>query len=264
MKTKKFQISLPDSFFRVNSSIIESELDLSSTVTMVNEVNLSRIEEFRKNQPQKKFGYTVFVAKAIAKALQEFPEINRRFYRPFWLFPRLFQNFSNVDIAIASELTDPKLAHVAYIDVLRDAQDKSLEDIQNWLFHFRNTSGVEQWKIFSGIIQKLPYIVAKLMINAPVWFPTLWTKYRGGVCMISSPAKYGVDSIIACWMSPIGVSFGFVKQRVIYKDDQIVVAPTFNLTINFDRRMASGAQAAKFIARVSEILENLDFAENSK
>lgn len=259
MTNKKYNLSIPDSFFRVSSALIEDELDLSSTVTMINEIDLTLIESYRRNNINMKFSYTVFVAKAVAKALIEYPEVNKRFYRPFMFFPRVFQNFKNVDIAIASELTDPKMAHVAYLDVMRDVQDKSLEQIQKWLFDFRNTTQVQQWKAFSGIIKGLPYIIAKTLIKAPNWVPSLWTRYRGGACMISSPAKYGVDSLVACWMSPVGVSFGYVKQRAIVKNGEIKMAPTFNLTINFDRRIISGAQAARFISRVSQILENCEF-----
>lgn len=259
MKNKKYHLSYPDSFFRVNSSIVETEIDLSSTVTMINEVDLSKIEQFRSVSKESKFSYTVFVAKAIGKALNEFPEINRRFYRPFFFFPRIFQRFSNVDIAIASEITDPKMAHVAYIDVLRDVQSKSLLEIQDWLLNFRNTSSVQQWKSFSGIIEKLPYFMAKVIIKMPTWIPSLWVRYRGGACTISSPSKYGVDSLVACWASPIGVSFGFVKKRVVFKNGQTEAVPTFNLTLNLDRRMISGAQGAKFMSRVCQILENFEF-----
>lgn len=259
MNNKKYRLSFPDSFFRINSSLVEEELNISCTVTMINEVDLSLIEKYRANSKNTKFSYTVFVAKAIAKALIEYPEVNRRFYRPFIFFPRIFQNFNNVDIAVASELTDPQMAHVAYIDVLRDVQSKSLVEIQSWLLNFRNTTGVQQWKTFSGIIKGFPYLIAKTLIKAPTWIPSLWTRYRGGACMISSPAKYGVDSLVACWMSPVGVSFGYVKNRAIVKDGEIKIAPTFNLTINFDRRIISGAQCAKFIARVCTILENFEF-----
>lgn len=259
MDNKNYDLSYPDSFFRVNSFIVEGEIDLSSTVTMINEVDLSKIEKFRLSHKDNKFGYTVFVAKAVGKALKEFPEVNRRFYRPFLFFPRLFQNFYNVDIAIASEVTDPHMAHVAYIDVLRDVQEKSLLDIQTWLLNFRNTTSVQQWQLYSGIIKKLPYFISKILIKAPTWIPSLWVRYRGGACIISSPAKYGVDSLVASWSSPIGVSFGFAKQRVVFKEGEVKVAPTFNLTLNFDRRIISGAQGARFIARVSEILENFEF-----
>lgn len=248
-----------DKFFKANASIVEFEIDISSTATLLNLVDLTKIEILRQSYEKNKPSYTVFVAKAVAIALMDFPEVNRRFFRPFGVFPRRFQVFEKVDIAIASEVTDTKLAHIAYIAVIKDVQNKSLNQIQDWLLAFRNTESVEQWKVYSSLITKLPSLISRSLIRMPVYFPKLWVKYRGGVCTISSPAKYGVDGLVAAWSSPIGVSFGFVKERAIVKDRKIISAPCFNLTLNFDRRIISGAQGARFAARISEILENAAF-----
>lgn len=259
MDKQNYEIVRSDSFFKVNASIVENEIDLSSTVTMINLIDLTKIEEIRSSSVGPKPSYTVFVAKALAKSLVDFPEMNKRFYKPYGLFPRVFQEFKNVDMGIASEVTDPKLAHVAYIGIMKDVQSKSLQEIQQWLLDFRKTEAVAQWKIFSGIILKLPLFLSKIIIRLPVYFPSLWAKYRGGVAIISSPAKYGVDGLVAAWSAPIGVSFGYVKDRVVSKNGQIVAVPSFNLTVNFDRRIFSGAQAARFIARISEVLEKAEF-----
>lgn len=255
MAKSNYEIIKSDSFFKVNASIVENEIDLSSTVTMMNLIDLTKIEEIRSSSVGLKPSYTVFIAKALAKSLVDFPEMNKRFYKPYGFFPKVFQHFKSVDIAIASEVTDPKLAHVAYIGIMKDVENKSLQEIQQWLLDFRKTEAVEQWKVFSGIILKFPVFLSKIIIRLPVYFPSLWAKYRGGVAIISSPAKYGVDGLVAAWSSPIGVSFGYVKNRVISKNGQIVAVPSFNLTLNFDRRMFSGAQGARFISRISEILE---------
>lgn len=259
MKLKLFDTVTPDNFFKVNASIVENELDFSSTVTMINLVDLTEIEKIRSKYETNKPSYTVFITKAIAKALMEYPEVNKRFYKPFWIFPRVFQKFNHVDIAIASEVTDPKLAHVAYIGVIRNVEKMNLDQVQNWLLNFRCTESIEQWQLFSQLITRLPTFLSKFVIRLPVYFPNLWTKYRGGVAMISSPAKYGVDSMVASWSSPIGISFGYVKERVITKDNEIKRVPSFNLTLNFDRRIISGAQGARFIARLTEILEKANY-----
>lgn len=73
---------------------------------------------------------------------------------------------------------------------------------------------------------------------------------------MSSPAKYGVDALVTSWSWPIGVSFGYVKERPVVKDRKVVVCPTFNLILNFDRRIMAGAQAGRFFARFKEYLEN--------
>ena len=40
------------------------------------------------------------------------------------------------------------------------------------------------------------------------------------------------------------------------EDGKIVACPTFSLTLNFDRRVMAGAQAARFLRRVVELLEH--------
>ena len=73
---------------------------------------------------------------------------------------------------------------------------------------------------------------------------------------MSSPAKYGVDALVTSWSWPIGVSFGYVKERPVVRDGKVVAGPTFNLILNFDRRIMAGAQSARFFARIKEYLEN--------
>lgn len=262
MPKNSYYTASTDKFFTVARSIIEQEIDLSSTVTMFNLVDISKLEGIRKSLGSNKPSYTVFIARAVAIALNDFPEMNKRFYRPFGILPTKFQIFKNVDIAVASEVTNPKLAHVAYIGVINDVQSKSLSQIQDWLLRFRQTDSVEQWTLYSSLIQRLPVFLAKLVVRMPVLLPTLWVKYRGGACIISSPAKYGVDGLVAAWSAPLGISFGYAKERAIVRNGQVVSAPTFNLTLNFDRRMFSGAQGARLISRISEILEKGEFGED--
>ncbi len=256
MSTSKYHTSNTDKFFKVVSSIVENEINSSVTVTMINLVNLSKINQIRKSMQDNKPSYTVFVAKALAMALKEFPEMNKRFYRPLGFLPSVYQIFKTVDIAIASEVVDKNFSHVAYIDVMTDVQDKSLQDIQQWLLDFRNTNSVKQWAMFSQTITKLPVLISRLLLTLPIYLPKLWVKYRGGAAIISSPAKYGVDSLIATWSAPIGISFGHVKDRPLVEQGSIIVASSFYLTLNFDRRLFSGAQGARFIARICEILES--------
>ncbi len=51
-------------------------------------------------------------------------------------------------------------------------------------------------------------------------------------------------------------SFGLAKPRPVVRDGSVVVRPTFTLTLNLDRRLMAGAQAARFFERIVELLEN--------
>src|SRR5206468_3362367 len=87
---------------------------------------------------------------------------------------------------------------------------------------------------------------------------SLWVKWRGGAVLVSSPAKYGVDVVVGSWSHPLGVSFGLVKPRPVVRDGAVVARTTFTLTLNFDRRVMAGAQAARFFRRVVERLERAE------
>lgn len=254
---KKFTTEKTDSIFYGNYSIVESEINYSHTVSFSHLVDLTRVEEVRRSCGDGiKPTYTAFIAKAIALAMQDFPFVNRRFYRPFGIFPRRFQNFKTVDISIASETDIPNAEYVSFIDVLRQAEVLSLEEITSWLYQLRTRPEEnEQWKMFRALLTRYPRWLAKWLIRIPLFFPTLWVRYRGGAVLISSPAKYGVDAVVGSWPSPLGVSFGLVKDRALVKDGCVVACPSFFLLLNFDRRLMAGAPAARFFHRVIDILE---------
>jgi 2-oxoacid dehydrogenases acyltransferase (catalytic domain) len=142
--------------------------------------------------------------------------------------------------------------------VLRNADEGSLDEIGEWLHRLgtSDTSTNEQWRTLSTLVRRFPASLASFLIRLPCWFPGLWVKYRGAAVLVSSPAKYGVDSVIAEWAWPIGVSFGLVKPRPVVRDGQIVACPVSNLVMNFDRRVMAGAQAARFFKRIVDLLEH--------
>jgi hypothetical protein len=172
------------------------------------------------------------------------------------IFPRRMQNFANVDVAIAFEANVPNVEYIAFIDVIRKVESKGLAEILSWLQDQSSQKSLNrQWLQFSGIMTRIPKFIGKFLIAMPMYSPKMWTKYRGGSVLISSPAKYGVDSMNGAWMAPLGISFGFVKDRVIAKQGVPAVVTTFNLSLNFDRRLMAGGPAARFFCEIVRILE---------
>lgn len=245
-------------YFYGNASALEGEVNFSFTATFVGQVDLTQIESIRKRMSSgERTTYTAFIAKAIAIALRELPYGNRRFYRPFGFLSRRFQIFKSVDIAIASETQIPNAEYVAFFDILREVENKSLGEVSEWLYKFRTTTEEnEQWKTYKMVMTRFPRWLGRLLVRLPVYFPQMWYKYRGGAVMISSPAKYGVDTVLAAWPSPLGFSFGLVKDRVLAKSGKVEICPTFDLIMNFDRRLMAGAPAARIFKRIVEVLEN--------
>jgi hypothetical protein len=258
-----YRLEPKNRFFEATRAIVEYEIRPGNTVSFLAEVDLTEIERIRADAPGgRRPSYTAFVVKAVALALREFPYANRRVYRRPWIpfFGARLQRFHRCDVAVAVERDFPGAESTAFIDIIRDADRAMLGDITEAL-HALSVCDVttnKQWREFSGLITRLPCWRSALLIRLPCFLPNLWVKYRGGAALISSPAKYGVDVVVGSWSHPLGVSFGLVKPRPVVRDGAVVVRTVFALTLNFDRRVMAGAQAARFFKRVVEALEKAE------
>jgi pyruvate/2-oxoglutarate dehydrogenase complex dihydrolipoamide acyltransferase (E2) component len=258
-RTAAYEIEPKNKFAEATRAIVEYEIRPGNTVSFVAEIDLTDVERVRDASNGRKPSYTAFVVKAVALALRDFPYANRRVTRLPWL-PFLgarLQKFHGCDVAVAVERDFPGSESTAFIDIVRDADRSSLDQITEALRELAHcdASTNKQWREFSGVITRLPVWLATFLIRLPCSVPGLWVKWRGGAALISSPAKYGVDVVLGSWSHPLGVSFGLVKPRPVVVDGAIVARPTFALTLNFDRRVMAGAQAARFFRRVVERLE---------
>lgn len=180
---------------------VTHEFRPANTVTFLCNVDLTEVEAVRRSAPAKrKPSYTAFVVKALALALKEFPYANRRVCRRPWIpfsVARL-QSFLHGDVAVAVERNVAGAESVAFLDVLRDADGLALEEITERLslLAASDVHNNRQWREFSRIISRFPHWLSTLLIRLPVFFPSLWVKYRGGAVLVSSAAKYGADGVL--------------------------------------------------------------------
>ena len=258
-----FVIEPSNKFFEANRAIVDREMRPGRTVSFLGEVDLTEVQALRSRLAlDVKPSYTALVVKAVALALRDCPYANRRVCRPRpWPFGRdRLQRFDGRDVAVAMERDIPGAEATAFIDVIRDADVAPLAEVTRSLRELATAdiTNNRQWREFSGLITRLPSWLATTLIRLPLSFPKLWVKYRGGAVLVSSPAKYGVDAILGTWPHPLGVSFGLVKLRPVVVRGVVEPRPTFYLTLNFDRRVMAGAQAARFFRRIVERLERAE------
>lgn len=262
IKARDYTVAPSNRFVNAIRGMAEYEIRPGITVTLINEIDCSSIVAVRKSPDFGRPSITSFVAKALALTLVEFPYANRRLQRFMncSLLPYRLQCFEKVDIMVAVEREIDDAPSAVFADVLRDADRLSLLEINAWLRELAQstTETNKQWREFSWAIRTLPRFLYRIAFRLPYYHPRFWVKWRGGASMISSPAKYGVDALVGTWTAPLGVSFGLIKPRPIVKEDQVVVVPTMNLVLNFDRTVMAGAQAAKFFKAFSEKLENVE------
>jgi pyruvate/2-oxoglutarate dehydrogenase complex dihydrolipoamide acyltransferase (E2) component len=264
-QTPTYTIAPKNRFFEALRSMAEREIRPGNKVSFISEVDLTEIERVRsaaRARGASRPSYTTFVVKAVALALRDCPYANRRVCRRVWLpfaRPRL-QQFHHCDVAVVAERDVPGTESAAFFDIVRDADQLSMAAITDQLQALATCDATtnRQWREFSTVVTRLPQWLSALLLRLPWLFPSLWVKYRGAAVLISSPAKYGVDLVVACWSHPLGISFGLAKPRPVVAAGEVVVRPTFSLLLNFDRNVMAGAPAARFLKRIIELLEHAE------
>ncbi|MCM2277262.1 MAG: 2-oxo acid dehydrogenase subunit E2 [Oligoflexia bacterium] len=261
MPFSSFTRERTNKFLDANIGIVEYEARRMVGVNFFSEVDLTQIERMRGHSGtgERRVPYTAFVIQAAARALTEFPYANARLF-PRFPFGNSLVRFHSRDVAVAVERDEPGMEGTVFCDLLRSADERTLSEISGDLAKLARADETtnRQWREFARAIRLFPRWLARLIFRLPSVFPSQWVKYRGGAVVVSSPAKYGVDAISAHWIWPIGISFGLVRKRPVVRQDQVCVAPTFTLTMSFDRRQLAGAQAARFFHRIVELLEKAE------
>ncbi len=260
MNLKNYTMSRLPPLGRITKHIVEKEIRADYAVVLQALVDFTAIEVLRR---EKKVSYTALYAKAIAGALKKYPFANRRL-SPVPLCGAFFgrlQVFSTVDIAVAVERLQPGSENVAFMDVVRDVENKSLEALSTEIASLRNLDNSnKQWRAFSNLA-RLPFPLGGLAATLPVYSPRLWARYRGGASMISSPGKYGMDFLNASWAHPLGFSYGYVKERPLVVEGHVVPRVTSYLTMSFDRRLLGGAQAGMVFNEIISTMESRNGAD---
>lgn len=247
-------------YYEVFSSLnLENQTD--QKVSMINEIDMSSAERLRAQAKAAGLArptYTALVMKALSNALREHPYANRMAF-PGWFGARQYQ-FDHIDISVAVERDQPGGEQRVYVDTVRGADAKNLSALTAELSGFAQATPEShpRWRLFSRLVERSPRWFSRFVLSLPRRLPGMWAEHRGGVAMISSPAKYGVDAMVATWPYPIGISFGLVKPRPVAVGQTVEVRPTMSLLMSFDRRIMAGAPAARFFKTMSEQLADAE------
>ncbi|HEY5044940.1 MAG TPA: dihydrolipoamide acetyltransferase family protein [Solirubrobacteraceae bacterium] len=169
--------------------------------------------------------YNDMVVKASALALREEPRANSS-YRDgkLQMHARV-----NVGVAVAVESDEPT-GGALIVPTVFDADTKSLGEIA------RETRALAT-KVREGTITP----------------PEL----GGGTFTVSNLGMFGVSSFTAIVNPPQAaiLSVGTLAPRAVVRDGEVVVRNTMTITLACDHRILYGADAARFLARVRELLE---------
>ncbi len=239
--------------FEANLVLVDREIRPGRTLTYLAEVDLSQVERLRDRWPGPTGpSLATFVVKALARALRDFPDANRRSRsRGSWPSGRpKLQEFAGCDVAVAVEREARGSAPTTTFAILHDADEAPIDEIARALRALDARASAACCRpgqprgSFAHLIRRLRDT------------PGAWARDRGGAALVCAPDRSGVDAVLGTWPHPIGVSFGQVRPRPVAVGTAVEVRPAFFLSLNFDRRVMIAMQAARFLRRMVDFLEN--------
>jgi len=161
-----------------------------------------------------------FVVKACALALTEFPRANGAYKDGrFELYSRV-----NVGIAVAGQ-------DALVVPTVFDADKKSL-----------------------GVIAREARALAERVREGKITPPEL----SAGTFTVSNLGMFGIRRFVAVINPPQAaiISVGEMTPRPVVRDGEVVIRNIMELTLSCDHRILYGADAAQFLGRIRERLEN--------
>lgn len=193
------------------------------------EIDFTRIARIRReNKPKwakqgNKVSYTAFVAWAVAKVLPEFPMVNGTVSGENLIYR------GNVNLGIAVDL-NPGLI----VPVIRDAEELTLVGVSKRILDLAGRARGRQLKP---------------------------DEIQGATFSITNPGVFG--TYVGMPIIPEGTSailgLGSIEKRPVVMEmdgeDVIAIRTMSMFSLGYDHRIVDGADAARFLARLKEVLE---------
>lgn len=195
---------------------LQAEVDMESCVELRGQ--LKEIAHERRDEPIPT--YNDMVVKASALALREFPNANGS-YRDGRL-----QLHSRINVGVAVAAEDSLVVPTVF-----DAAEKSLGEV------------ARETRALAGRVR-----------DGSITPPEL----GGGTFTVSNLGMFGISSFTAIVNPPQAaiLSVGSLEPRAVVREGAVVARNTMSLTLVCDHRILYGAEAARFLARVRELLES--------
>jgi len=249
--TRPYKLLEPNHYLSTQVGLVK-EWSSQDTVAFSQLVDFTAVEserDLRKASGRSKPSYTAFIIDSIAQALRDHPKLNRMVYRG--LAGYRWAQFENIDIAVAVELVEGDL-DIAYASLIRNADQIGLEGINDALLRLASSPADDQQL---KRLRRLPAALTAYLARATGLHPRLWVRFRGGSCAVTSPAKYGIESVTvkSCW--PMQFAFGRVKERPMVVDGRCIPRRAATVSMSWHRELTTGAVAARFFNQIVQQLE---------
>jgi pyruvate dehydrogenase E2 component (dihydrolipoamide acetyltransferase) len=184
--------------------------------------DVTALGELKKNlcAGGKKISYTDILVKVAAAALKTHPLVNATIEGN----EIIMHDYVNMGIAVA-------LPNGLIVPVLRGVEAKGIGEISDEL---------------------------KALAERALQGKLVAEEFSGGTFTISNLGMYGVESFTPIINQPESAILGVnaIVKTAVECDGQIVMRPLMNLSLTADHRLVDGAEAARFISRIRDLVEN--------
>lgn len=216
----------PSGMRRVIAERMSQSWHIAPMVTLNIEVDASKLKEFRASLKGAceahgaKLSFNDIIIKICAKALMEYPMVNASFDGE----EIVLHGNANVGLAVA-------LDGGLIVPNVKAAQAKSLLEIA----------------------AETDQLVDKAKNNR-----LTKDEISGGTFTVTNLGMFGISTFTPIINQPESAILGVnaMVDRPVVVNGEVVVRPIMNLSLTIDHRMIDGADGAKFLARVKEIMEN--------
>lgn len=194
-------------------------------VALMDDVDVSQLEAYRSRERQRRktsLSLLPFVVKAVAECLQEFPVFNASLDSSKEEI--IFKKFYNIGFAADT----PK---GLMVPVVRDADRRSILEI-------------------SGVIERLAGAARDSKIQV--------ADLQGGTFTITNVGPITGTRLIPTINHPevAILGMGRAQEQPVVREGEIVIRTILPLTLTFDHRITDGANAARFMKRLGELLSS--------
>ncbi|EST11643.1 dihydrolipoamide acetyltransferase family protein [Sporolactobacillus laevolacticus] len=212
----------------IATNMVRSKHEIPHAWTMI-EVDVTNLVNYRnqiKGTFLKKEGhkltYLPFFIKAIVAALKEFPRINST-----WAGDKIIEKKAvNISLAVAAD-------EALYVPVIKNADEKSIKGL-------------------AFAVDELASNVRENRLSP--------NDMQGGTFTVNNTGSFGSvqSQPIINYPQAAILSIESIVKRPVVVNDMIAIRDMVNLCISIDHRVLDGLITGRFLARVKELLENIN------
>jgi 2-oxoglutarate dehydrogenase E2 component (dihydrolipoamide succinyltransferase) len=215
---------------RLRQTIARRLKDAQNTAAMLttfNEVDMSAVMHMRSQYKELfekkhgvKLGFMGFFVRACIQALKEIPAVNAEVDGT----DLVYKNYYHIGIAVGTEKG-------LVVPVVRDAQDKSLSEIEKTIADYGKRARDGHLKL---------------------------DEMQGGTFTITNGGVYGSLMSTPILNSPQSGILGMhkIQERPVVHEGKMEIRPMMYLALSYDHRIVDGREAVTFLVRVKECLED--------